>query len=636
MKSGNDLFFKQLLYRSYRCQQMIVLMLVCFSTAVSLTAQSKILSKNKQPSYTIADARALVDTDPQQAVTILNSIINSKRRDSEQLSQAYTLLGDINVNNKLYPQSIDRYQKALSHLNKKSTQAFKAELNYKIGKSYLEVRASDAIKFFDNCMTMDDDGIWFYPCMEGSADAYAAVDSVRIALQGYDQLTTTSFGTDKDNLSRIQAKMATLYAIQDNIGQAIDVYNQSQSNYQPGKIENDKAAIEATNTIVSKNKNVGDEIALRNSNVTAYAKRRELVAEERIQLAEAYVKSGNADKALEELRMLKPVISVLPESTKADYFKKNSEIYTLQGDYKAALENFEKYESSRDAVLDARETELNNRLAISDLQSFVDITEKEYENEQDRSNYLISLSKRKNWIIYLLMALLLGTLVATYLIYRNVRAKQKANQLLELRSLRSEMNPHFIFNALGSVNEFIATQEPRKANRFLADFSTLMRSAMEMNKKDLIPLQEELKFSELYLKLEHARWAEKFNYEIDINYEIIDGDYKIPPLLVQPYIENAIWHGLRYKNEVGLLTFRLTVTADGTAVILIEDDGIGREKSKANKTKNQSQYISTGMRNTNKRANLINALYEKKLQIEIADCHPQKSDPGTRVEIKLS
>lgn len=600
-----------------------------------LQAQKMKSSYSKfQQEYSIEDAKKLMQKDPQQAVVILNEIINNGKRKPQVVSEAYELLGDINVLNELFPQSIDRYQRALELLSSRKESTGKANLNYKIAKSFLEVSPADAASYFTNCMEIGSKNLYTL-CYEGLADVYSETDSLDKALEIYSKIESGLRKRDKEDLSRIQAKIAAIYAEQNQIPEALNSYNQSQSNFDPKVNRNNKSLKKAADKIVSNQNSVNDEIKLRSSNIESYGSDVSLVAEERIQLASAYVKSGKADLALLELKELKPTVSDLAEDIKADYFKKTAEVFTLQGDYKAALENFENYEISRNKVLNLREEDLNNRLIINDLQSFVDLSEKDNVIKKDRNTYNENISKSKNWIIYLLISLLLGSLIAAFLIFRNVQAKKKANKLLELRSLRSEMNPHFIFNALGSVNEYIATKDPRKANRFLADFSTLMRSAMEMNKKDLIPLHEELAFSELYLKLEHARWAEKFSFDIQWDLDSLDSELRIPPLLVQPYIENAIWHGLRYKEDKGHLLFQVK-QLDKMVQIIIEDDGIGRGKSRELKTKNQKKYASTGLKNTNKRATLINELYEKRLSISIQDLYTEKEDKGTQVIISVS
>ncbi len=115
------------------------------------------------------------------------------------------------------------------------------------------------------------------------------------------------------------------------------------------------------------------------------------------------------------------------------------------------------------------------------------------------------------------------------------------------------MNPHFIFNTLNSVNNFISKNDERSANRYISDFSKLMRKVLELAQEDLISLEQEIEMLSLYLKLEHLRFKDKFEYKINVEELMDTSDILIPPMLVQPFIENAIWHGLRYKESNGKL-----------------------------------------------------------------------------------
>ncbi|MEL6535549.1 MAG: histidine kinase, partial [Bacteroidota bacterium] len=202
-----------------------------------------------------------------------------------------------------------------------------------------------------------------------------------------------------------------------------------------------------------------------------------------------------------------------------------------------------------------------------------------------------------------------------------------------LKSLRSQMNPHFIFNSLNSINGFIASQETREANKYLTDFSRMMRMVLDNSAKDFVPLDEELSAMSLYLKLEHVRFQDRFNYQFNVADSITPHQHRIPPMLVQPYIENAIWHGLRYKESMGqlLVSFEQNETH---LVLRITDDGIGRAQSQKLKTANQKQHNSMGMKNTEERITLLNRLYKQPITVQIADL-TSGSHPGTEVVIKI-
>ena len=171
-----------------------------------------------------------------------------------------------------------------------------------------------------------------------------------------------------------------------------------------------------------------------------------------------------------------------------------------------------------------------------------------------------------------------------------MKAKRTANQLLLIKSLRTQMNPHFIFNALNSVNNFIAKNDEKAANKFLSEFSQLMRKVLDYSQKDFISFEEELELNQLYLKLEHFRFRDKFDYQFENNIEQAVYDLEVPPMLIQPFIENAVWHGLRYKEVHGKLNVAIDQVKNNI-VVSIKDDGIGRKKIKKLKNNKSKKNI---------------------------------------------
>ncbi len=224
--------------------------------------------------------------------------------------------------------------------------------------------------------------------------------------------------------------------------------------------------------------------------------------------------------------------------------------------------------------------------------------------------------------------------VGAYYILKSAREKRRAHQLLAIKSLRGQMNPHFIFNALNAVNHYISQNDELSANKYLSEFSRLMRSVMETSKHDLISLSEELEILKLYLQLEHARFKDKFNYTFMVADDIDPSEFEVPPMIIQPFIENAVWHGLRYTEDSGLLCVNFSQNK-GNLVVSIIDNGIGRKKSQEIKTKNQRQQHSTGMKNIETRLGIMNELFRTTIRAEVRDAFPDAKNPGTRVELVI-
>lgn len=190
---------------------------------------------------------------------------------------------------------------------------------------------------------------------------------------------------------------------------------------------------------------------------------------------------------------------------------------------------------------------------------------------------------------------------------------------LEAKALRAQMNPHFIFNCMNSIKALIQKNEQEKSILYLTTFSKLIRTIFQNSDKREISLFDEIETCRLYAQLESMRFSNKFSYAFDIDATLDLKSVMVPALIVQPYIENAIWHGIMPKEEGGSVTVTVSKT-DGSICCTIDDDGIGREMSKQNKFLiNGSSHESKGVRLTQARLDLDNLLNERNARIAIID-----------------
>lgn len=214
--------------------------------------------------------------------------------------------------------------------------------------------------------------------------------------------------------------------------------------------------------------------------------------------------------------------------------------------------------------------------------------------------------------------------------------KQKATES-RLQSLRLQMNPHFLFNALNSIQQMILANEEMVATRYLSRFSKLLRSILIHSDKEMISLKEELDILNLYVELESVRFKEAFSYEIACDVDIDTEEVKIPTLLIQPFVENAIWHGLMHKE--GMRHLRIAFSEEGEFVhCTIEDNGIGRQKAKEMKisTGQDKKHQSKGIEVSLERLKAMQKNGGQPGSMEIHDLKdPQGHPAGTRVEIRL-
>jgi len=206
---------------------------------------------------------------------------------------------------------------------------------------------------------------------------------------------------------------------------------------------------------------------------------------------------------------------------------------------------------------------------------------------------------------------------------------------LEMQALRAQMNPHFIFNSLNSINRFILQSNKALASEYLTKFSRLIRLILQNSEAALIPLESELESLQLYLELEAVRFDHQFDYKIAIDKELDVSIIKLPPLIIQPYVENAIWHGLMHKEEKGHLAVEL-FEQDDMLFCKITDDGIGRKKASELKSKSASSHKSMGMRITADRIAILQQKKQFDTNIKITDLVlPDGSAGGTEVLLKI-
>lgn len=212
--------------------------------------------------------------------------------------------------------------------------------------------------------------------------------------------------------------------------------------------------------------------------------------------------------------------------------------------------------------------------------------------------------------------------------------QQQATEL-EMQALRAQMNPHFIFNSLNSINRFILQNNKIQASGFLTKFSKLVRLILQNSQAPLISLESELESLELYLSLEALRFNYHFDYKISVQKEMDISALQVPPLILQPYVENSIWHGLMHKEEKGQLNVELSEEND-ELYFKITDNGIGREKAAAMASKTATKHKSMGLRITAQRIAILQNSETLTSPVTINDLvNADGSAAGTEVVIKM-
>ena len=220
----------------------------------------------------------------------------------------------------------------------------------------------------------------------------------------------------------------------------------------------------------------------------------------------------------------------------------------------------------------------------------------------------------------------------------NIRQQTELQQYtreLEMKALKAQMNPHFIFNSLSSINWFILKNQTREASDYLTSFSRLIRMVLNNSEKQLIGLDEELKMLRLYLDMEQLRLQNSFDYKIEMMNNLDISEIYMPPMILQPFCENAIWHGLAHKPEKGLLTINFNLS-DNMLYCNIIDNGVGRKKAEVMKNKAGHTDKSMGIQITKSRLSLFNGSMHESEFYHIEDVRNEAGKiDGTRVTLKF-
>ncbi|MFZ1572404.1 MAG: histidine kinase, partial [Candidatus Kapaibacterium sp.] len=215
---------------------------------------------------------------------------------------------------------------------------------------------------------------------------------------------------------------------------------------------------------------------------------------------------------------------------------------------------------------------------------------------------------------------------------KKVEAESRALQS-ELQALRLQMNPHFIFNSLNSIQSYITDNKQELASEYLALFARLIRKILDNSRKQAIPIAKEIETLEIYLTLERVRFDNQFDYKFDIDPNVDVHWLTIPPMLIQPYIENSIKHGLRPKSSGGTIIIGMKMIDEINMLCWIQDNGIGRKKALELKNQRLTSHKSIAMEATKDRLEILNSLRKQKVSVKVIDLYNNNEALGTKVEL---
>ncbi len=546
---------------------------------------------------------AVFTSVPDEAMKYADEALNisEKIKWKKGLALSYKCRGGVNLILTNYTKALDDYQKALTY-DPKESKLFEAIILNNIGIIYDELKQHDK------------------------------------ALVNYKKYLAVSIELkNKETEAMALGNIGTIYQQSGNYDSALYYYTTALARTK--EIGNKRLETNVLCTLSSIYKETGkNELAIE-------------YAEQSIQMADS---SGNLYVKAPALNNLAWAHLNLSHFDKAEAYNKQSlavskELNNIEWQYESwnvlytnyekqhkpalALEAYKNYILLRDsAVNDEKKQEITRKDMLFEAEK------KEAVLNAEHAAQLTQQRTVRNAIIGGTAVLLVGGLLSFVFYKRKKDAVTKQNEAelkaaitnTEMKALRAQMNPHFIFNSLNSISDYIAKNDTMVAETYLTKFAKLMRLVLENSEKKEVPLTEDLKALELYMQLEALRLNNKFTYSIKVDDTIDQDTTVVPPLILQPFVENSIWHGIAKKQGNGHILIQ--IKKDGEMIsCIVEDDGVGRkETDDVAALKDSSGRRSLGMKITKERIDMINTIKKTNAVVKLTDLAQ-----GTRVEVQL-
>ena len=591
-----------------------------------------------------------------EALTLSKSIqyLKGKGEAYTQIGISYTIMGD-------YPVALENLLKALPIFDSVNQVSFKATAINNIGNIYqLQGDLNNARKYFE-------EGLKLRLNLRDTASLYKSYTSLAIVYKEQLQFDSALYffrmnltlATRQNDIKKISAasnNIGLIFRNQKKYDSALVFFNQAL------RI---KREINDEQGIALSFRHIGDVYQFQGDIKKALLYyQKSLAIREKIKynlgltillkdMAQLFLDNRQFQEAK---RYGKRSVAVAHDSKmkleETDALKLLSTIFESTGDLDSALSTYRQYSLLKDSVFNEEKANQVNTLRV---QFETERKEKEL-LEKTKSIQLMELEQANNnkVKIFLIVVtfLLTGLVLLVYSRYKlklrsekiaaqknkeiaeQNRKIEEINKELEKRMLRAQMDPHFIFNSLNSIQHFITLNDKTSALHYLAKFSRLIRQMLENSVNTIVTVADEIKLLESYIELEALRFEKKFHHEIKVDPTLDIHNTEIPFMLIQPYVENAIHHGLRHQSSEGKLHIQLS-HENGSVLCTVEDNGIGRTEAAKNRdTFFQREHSSHGMSLTEQRLELLNQMQPRKTWVTVEDLYtPDQRPTGTRVTI---
>lgn len=351
------------------------------------------------------------------------------------------------------------------------------------------------------------------------------------------------------------------------------------------------------------------------------------------QLYDSIKQPKKAEECFTKMLELSQEIGSLLNEKKAYRFFSNH--YLEQKDFKLAYDYFTGYKAAEDSIIKRTNTQV-----MTELQAKYETEKKENEIQALKAEQSLRASEeRQRTLLVIASFVFVAILSITIFLLYNRRQLKRKNELerknyeLERNALSAQMNPHFIFNSLASISGFVSENDKEKAIEYLGIFSRLIRHNLEQSRESLVAVSQEARMLRSYLHLEQLRYNHKFDFEITVDDEINES-MAIPPMFVQPFVENAVLHGIAPKEGKGKIAIHFKLSDQEYIVCEIVDDGIGITESKRKKAQYEEYHRSLAMTITKERMEIMNSHDEEKIRIETTELSKEKDGTsGTRIRL---
>src|SRR5450432_92507 len=617
--------------------------------------QSFLLSKNTPDGYGLAMAKLNLGISeycrrnyPDAEKDILESIgMSEKDYNAKILGYGYLYLGFIHYLKNENTNAEKDYDKVTSYFNETGDEEGKGKLcafqcvlytamgNYIKGFEYCQKSLMIRTKLNDNlCVLVSYNN--FGNLFKAAGDYEGALDCYQKSLQ-YARANNIPWD-ENEPLGSIYCRLnkydSSFYYLFQSLKKTPNdpIILQSLSETYLARKEYDSALIISTNLLESFNKS-DDRVHL----MTAL-----------LNVGRSYAGKNNFSAALkfadEGITLAKAAHA---QQSMIDGYQLISGIYSRTGHFDSAFSYLNKYTVLKDSVLTHK--------FLSRLSYYASVSEDDKKqatlNLLDKDNKIKEVQlKQQSLVNKILIGSILFFILLGFIIFRNFSLKRNNDVLqnkkkqaelqqqaaeLKMQTLRTQMNPHFIFNSLNSINRFILENNKPNSSRYLTKFSRLIRMILQNSQSSFISLKSELESLELYLDMEAMRFDDHFSYKIIVPPELNVSRLKVPPLIIQPYVENAVWHGLMHKEEKGEL--EIEIVQEGHYLYLkITDNGIGREQAARIASKSATKHKSLGLLITADRIAMNQSDNGNESTVIINDLvHADGSAAGTEVQIKI-